>query len=105
MTASGTMSDKEWQWVAQQMTMTGMSDNEWERVTTNEKDWQQMTMSDSEWQHVVKRIKTAQYTSMNGWLPSLLWQKQIHYSRDGWLQLEWLNKYTALKVFQESSWS
>ena len=25
-------------------------------------------------------------------------------SRYGWLQAEWLNKETALKVFQESSW-
>ena len=43
MTASGTMSDKEWQWVAQQMTMTGTSDNEWERVTTNDNEWQRVT--------------------------------------------------------------
>ena len=42
--------------------------NEWKRVTTNEKEWQQITMSDSDWQQVVQQMKTAQYTSKNGWL-------------------------------------
>ena len=70
------ISDNEWQ----RMTTSGTtSDNESERVTTNEKEWKQMTMSDSERQQVVQRMKTAQYTSKNGWLPSFLWQKQIHY--------------------------
>ena len=64
----------EWQRVVQRVTT---SDNEWEKVITNEKEWQQMTMSDSEWQQVLQQMKTAQYPSENGWLPSFLWQKQI----------------------------
>ena len=34
------------------------SDNEWQRVTTNDEEWQQMT--------VVQRMKTRQYPSKNG---------------------------------------
>ena len=86
MTTNGTTSDNEWQWVTKSGTTSDnewqratASGNEWERVTMNEKEWQQMTMSDSEWQQVVQRMKTAQYTSKNGWLTSFLWQKQIHY--------------------------
>ena len=44
------------------------SENESQRVTTNEKEWQQITMSDSDWKQVVQQMKTAQYTSKNGWL-------------------------------------
>ena len=54
----------------------GTSDNEWQRMTTSgtasDNEWQQMSMSDSEWQKVVQRIKAAQYTSKNGWLPFFL---------------------------------
>ena len=51
------------------------SDNKWQRVvqrvTASENEWQQMTMNDSEWQKVVG-VKTAQYTSKNGWLQYFL---------------------------------
>ena len=72
-TTSGTTSDNEWQ----RVTTSGTTNdnewyNEWQRMTTSGNEWQQMTMSDSEWQKVVQRIKTAQYTSKNGWLPFFL---------------------------------
>ena len=70
-----TMSDNEWQQVVQQVTK---SENEWQRVTTNGNEWQQVRA-------VVQRMKTAQYTSKNGWLPSFLWQKKIHYYFKGWM--------------------
>ena len=73
MTTSNTTSDNEWQRVT---TSGATSDKEWQRViqrvTTNSNDWQRMTA-------VVQLMKTAQYTSKNGWLPSFQWQKQIHY--------------------------
>ena len=36
------------------------------------------TLNDNKWQGVLQGTKTAQYTLKDGWLPSLLWQKQIH---------------------------
>ena len=96
------LSDEKWQRVLQRVTT---NDNEWY------KEWQRVTtvaVNGNEWQRVtavVQRMKTAQYTSKNGWLLSFQWQKQIHYYfKDGWLQLERLNKQTFLKVFQESNW-
>ena len=66
------VTDNKGQRVVQQMTTTGTSgttiDTEWQRVTTNDNEWQQMTMSNSDWQKVIQRVKTAQYTSKNGWL-------------------------------------
>ena len=68
-----TTNDNEWynetQRVVQQVTT---SESEWERVSTNDNEWQQMTMCESEWQQVVQQIKTAQFTSKNGWLPFFL---------------------------------
>ena len=72
------------------------SDNEWQRVTTSgatsDKEWQRViqrvTTNSNEWQRataVVQPMKTAQYTLMNGWLPSFQWQKQIHYYFKGWM--------------------
>ena len=58
-------------------------------VTTSDNEWQQMTMSDSEWQKGVQWVKTAQYTSKNGWLQ---YKNRYTTSRDGWPILEWLNK-------------
>ena len=52
------------------------SDHEWQRVTTNDIEWQ--------WITVVQRMKTTQYTSKNGRLPFFLWQKQMHYFQ-GWM--------------------
>ena len=97
-TTSGITSHNEWQqWQRmatsdewQRMTTSGTtSDNGWQRVTTSGttsgKEWKWVTKSDSEWQWwqqvraAVQTMKTAQYTSKNGWLPSFLWQKEIHY--------------------------
>ena len=66
-TASGTTSDNKWQWVTISATKGDtMSDNEWQQVTINGNEWQRMTA-------VVQRIKTAQYTSKNGWLSFFQW--------------------------------
>ena len=63
----------EWQQVTQGVTTSGTtSDKEWQRVTTNGNEWPRLRT-------VVQRMKTAQYTSKNGWLPSFQWQKEIHY--------------------------
>ena len=77
--------DKYIEW--QRVTTSGTtSDNEWQRVTASDNKRQRVVQrvakSDSEclmvltngneWQRVramVKRMKTAQYTSKNGWLP------------------------------------
>ena len=76
-----TACDNEWQRVT---TSGTVSDNEWQRVTTNDNEWynewQRVTTNGNEWQRVravVQRMKTAQYTSKNGWLPSFQWQKEI----------------------------
>ena len=88
-----TTSDNEWQ----RMTTSGAtSDNELQRVTTSgatsDNKWQRMTTSgtksDSECERVtamVQRMKTAQYTSKNGWLSSFQWQKQIQYYFKRWI--------------------
>ena len=113
MTTSGT-SDNEWQ----RVTKSGTSDewyNEWQRMTksgTSDKEWQRViqrvTASDNKWQWqrvtaMVQRMKMVQHTSKNGWLLCFQWQKQIHYYFKGWLQLEWLNKKTFFKFFQEGN--
>ena len=76
---SGTSRDNEWQ----RMTTSGAtSDKEWQRViqrvATNSNEWQRVTA-------VVQPMKMAQYTSKNGWLLSIQWQKQIHYYFKGWM--------------------
>ena len=85
MTTSGTTSDNEWQRVT---TSGTTSDNEWQRVTKSENQWQRVTTNGNEWQQVrtvVQQMKTAQYTSKNGWLQSFQWQKEIHYYFKGWV--------------------
>ena len=94
-----TTSDNEWQWVT---ASNRTSINEWQGVetsgTTSDSEWQRVTTSgttsDNEWQRVttsgttravVQRMKTAQHTSKNGWLPSFQWQKEIHYYFKGWM--------------------
>ena len=76
------------------MTMSGTTnDSEWQRVTTNGNKWQQVTASGK--------------TNENGKIHIEEWMIAIFSvtnSKDWWLQLEWLNKETVLKVFQESSW-
>ena len=74
-----TTNDNKWQLVAQRVTKNDNEwYNEWQSVTTNGNEWQRATA-------VVQRMKTAQYTSKNGWLPSFQWQKQIHYYFKGWM--------------------
>ena len=98
---SGTSSDNEWYNEWQRITT---SDNEWHRVTTNDYEWQhvvqRVTKSNSKWRRVtangnkrqwvravVQRMKTVQYTSKNGWLPSFQWQFQFqwHYYLKWWM--------------------
>ena len=85
-TTSGTTSGNEWQRVT---TSGKTSDNEWQLVTKSENEWQRVTTNGNEWQQVravVQRMKTAQYTSKNEWLPSVQWQKDIiHYYFKGWM--------------------
>ena len=85
---SGISSDNEWQRVTK-------SDTKWQRVATNNNEWQRVVQRVTKrWQRmamservtaVVQRMKTAQYTSKNGWLPSFQWQKEIHYYFKGWM--------------------
>ena len=100
-----TTSDNEWQLVT---TSGTKSDNNWQRVTTgnttSDNKWQQIAMSNSEWQQWYnqwKRHSTLQRTDDCRPFNDKDWYTTT--SRDGWLQSEWLNKYTFLKVFQESN--
>ena len=125
-TTSGTTSDDEWQRVVQRVTTNDnewqrmtTSDNEWQRVvqrvttndnewcskwqrvtrsnTTSDNEWQQIAMSDSEWQqwhNQWKRHSTLQ--GMDDCRPLSYKNRHTTTSRDGWLQLEWLNEYTFL---------
>ena len=47
------------------------SDNEWQQLVQRVE--QRVTMNDIERQQVIQRMKTAQYTSKNGWLSFFLW--------------------------------
>ena len=79
---SGTTSDNEWYNEWQRMTTSGIERyNKWQSVTTSDSKWQWVTALTA----VVQRMKTAKYTSNNGWLPSFQWQKQIHYYVKGWM--------------------
>ena len=67
--------------------------NEWQRVTTSDKEWQRMAMSDSEWEQWYsepKRHSTVQ--RMDDCHHFNDKKRYTTTSRDGWLQLEWLNK-------------
>ena len=96
----------EWQRVTTKRQRVTSNDNEWHRVTTNDYEWQRVVQrvikSNSKWQKVtangnkrqwvravVQRMKTVQYTSKNGWLPSFQWQFQFHfqwhYYLKGWM--------------------
>ena len=84
-TTSDTTSDKEWQWVStndnerqREVQRVKKTDNEWKRVTTNYSEWQRVRA-------VVQWMKTAQYTSKNGWLLLFQWQKEINYYCEGWM--------------------
>ena len=104
MTTSGTTSDNEWQRV---IASGKTSDKEWQRVITSDNkwyiEWQRVKMGDKEWQRMaMSDIKWEQWYSE--WKPHSTLQRMddCHHfndkkrytttSRDGWLQLEWLNK-------------
>ena len=42
------------------------SDNEWERVTTNEEEWQRMRKSDNEWERVTTNDIEWQWVKASG---------------------------------------
>ena len=78
-----TTSDNEWQHVVRRVTK---SENEWQRVRTNGNEWQQVRAVYSEW----KRHRTLQ--RMDDCHHFYDKKRYNTTSRDGWLQLEWLNK-------------
>ena len=112
-----TTSENEWYNEWQRMTMSGTTNdnkwyNEWPRVTANEKEWQRMRKSNKKWQWVTTSgskwyNEWKQHSTPQGMDDCHPFYDKNRYttSRDGWIQLEWLNKYTALKFFQKSSMS
>ena len=90
-----TTSDSEWQRMVQRITTSGAtSDKEWQRViqrvTASDK---QIVMSDSEWQQWYNQWKLqSTLQRMNDYRLFNDKNKYTTTSRDGWLQLEWLNK-------------
>ena len=123
-----TTNDNEWQRVVQRMAINDNNwqrvierittgDNEWHRVTTNgnewhwvvqwvttsnttsDREWQQMAMSDSEWEQWYSKWK--RHSTLHRIDDCHHFNDKKRYtttSRDGWLQLECLNKLTFLKV-------
>ena len=82
--------DNEWQ---RMKTSDNECYNEWQKVTTSGKGWQEMAMSDSEWEHWYsewKRHSTLQ--RMDNCHHFNDKKRNTTTSRDGWLQLERLNK-------------
>ena len=103
--------DNEWQQVVQRVTRVTKNDSKWQRMTTSDNEWcnkwqrvttsnatsdnewQQIAMSESEWQQWYnqwKRHRTLQ--RMDDCRPFNDKNRYTTNSRDGWLQLEWLNK-------------
>ena len=71
--------------------------NKWQRVTrgntTSDNEWQQIAMSDSEWQQWYNQWKQhSTLQRMDDCRPFNDKNRYTATSRDGWLQLEWLNK-------------
>ena len=88
MTSSGTTSYNEWQWVTTSGTTSNKEwYNEWQRMTTNDKEWQRMAMSDSEWEQWYRRMDDCHHFNDK--------KRCTTTSLDGWLQLEWLNKFSV----------
>ena len=92
-TTSATMNENEWQ---RMTTNDNEWCNKWQRVTrsntTSDKEWKQIAMSDSEWQQWYnqwKRHSTLQ--RMDNCRPFNDKNRYSTTSKDGWLQLEWLN--------------
>ena len=102
-----TTSDNEWYNEWQRITTSDKNDNEWynecQREVTSDRKWQRGTANDNKWQEVTARGKTNENGTIHieEWMIAIF---SVTDSRDWWLQLEWLNKETAPKVFQESSW-
>ena len=114
---SGTTSDNEWYNKWQRMTSDNEWYNEWQQMTTSGKtsdkndnewyEWQRMTTSDNKWYSEWKRVKMSD-SKWEQWYSKLKRHSTLqrmddchHFndkkrytttSRDGWLQLEWLNK-------------
>ena len=81
MTTSDTTNSNEWQWGVQQVTKSG---SEWQRVTTNDNEWQQTILSGT-----TNENDTVHFKEL---MTALKHKSKYTTSRDGWLQLEWLNK-------------
>ena len=91
---SGTSSDNEWQ---QMTTSDNEWYNDWQRMTrsntTSDNEWQQIAMSGSKWQQWYNQWK--RHSTLQGMDEYRHFNDKNRYittSRDGWLQLEWLNK-------------
>ena len=91
---SGTSSDNEWQ---QMTTSDNEWYNDWQRMTrsntTSDNEWQQIAMSGSKWQQWYNQWK--RHSTLQGMDECRHFNDKNRYittSRDGWLQLEWLNK-------------
>ena len=91
---SGTSSDNEWQ---QMTTSDNEWYNDWQRMTrsntTSDNEWQQIAMSGSKWQQWYNQWK--RHSTLQGMDECRHFNGKnrcITTSRDGWLQLEWLNK-------------
>ena len=89
-----TTNDNEWQ---RMTTSDNKWYNEWQRVTasdtTSDNEWQQIAMSDSEWQQWYNEWK--RHSTLQRMDDCRVFNDKNRYtttSRDGWLQLEWLNK-------------
>ena len=68
------------------MTTIGtVSNNKWQRVTTNDNEWQRVTKSGT-------TSKTGKFTSKMDNCNSFYNENRYTTSRDGWLILEWLNR-------------
>ena len=73
------------------------NDNEWQRVVQrvkmSDKEWQRMAMSDSKWEQWYSKWK--RHSALQRMDDCHHFHDKKRYtatSRDGWLQLEWLNK-------------
>ena len=93
-TTSTTTSDNEWQPVT---TSTTTSDNEWQPVTTSDNkwysEWQRVKMSDSKWEQWYSKLK--RHSTLQRMDDCHHFNDKKRYTttlRDGWLQLEQLNK-------------
>ena len=91
---SGTSSDNGWYNEWQRMTT---SDNKWyikwQRMKMSDKEWQRMAMSDSKWEQWYSKWK--RHSKLQRMDDCNHFNDKKRYtttSRDGWLQLEWLNK-------------